>query len=488
MSTPVWSARTGTNHISGISGGAFSAYGESTTEDAGFVSVDAQGSIAHVMGLHHAGLLDASDAAALIQGLQELAQGHANGAWSLDPALEDVHMNLEAALTEALGETGKRLHTGRSRNDQVATCLVLHARAGLATLAGLAHQVSSALLDLAAAHIETPWVARTHAQPAQPATLGFLLHAHATRFSDLAATALQSFEAINESPLGCGAVAGSTLPLDPAFTAGLMGLKPPRNAILATGSRPTVVAATNTAAAVGLATASLAQDLMDLFGQKFLLLAPGHTTGSSLMPQKRNPDALELLRGTGKALTQAPAQAMGLIAGLGLGYQRDLQATKPLQAQALTSATETLTVLLEVVNGAHFDVDRLTTSLDAPGITATDMAEALVAHGKPFRDAYNALAQTFLSVEHGVPLANALAQSGLAPAEVQIALEAATPDPARRTTLAGPAPVRVQEAIAGLQNVLAVQAAPLAVALDAVTIPESLLLAPPNTLLGPVVA
>ena len=464
---PVWASRTG------ATSDAFLAYSQTIQEDLPFLVYDLCGSIAHVLGLQQVGLLTDVEAQELVPGLQALAPLHKTGGWVLDPALEDIHMNIEAHLTATLGQTGMKLHTGRSRNDQVATCITLHARHGLAQLAAATHHLTAALTAQATAHQSTPWVAKTHGQPAQPATLGFLLAAHAFRFQGLTTKILQAFEAIGVSPLGSGAVAGSTLPLEPAYTAQLLGLQPPQNALLATGARDTTLQAVQLCGEAGLLMSSLAQDLLDLFTTGHLSLPSGFTTGSSLMPQKRNPDALELARGKGKALAGLPSQAVQLVTGLGLGYMRDLQAIKPLQHGAISDALATLDILATAVGQAAFDIDE--NVYETPGITATDAAEALVAHGMPFRSAYEALARAHQAVEAGQDIAEALAAQGLAPDALAAALAALTPDVTARATLGGPAPVQVATQLSALGSIQAAQEDQLAVAMLAVDKPLELL-------------
>ncbi len=397
----------------------FLAYSETTKDDEPFLHADLAGTIAHVKGLHKAGLIGAHEEDALVTSLQDLAKH----GLVLDPALEDVHMNIECHLTDALGTTGKKVHTGRSRNDQVATAITLVARHGLAEAAQAATLLAEALAHQATQHMETPWTATTHGQGAQPATIGFLLAAHAFRIQDQAVELLAAFDKVGESPLGCGAVAGTTLPLYPAYTADLLGLRPPRNALLATGCRDTVTTTVNVAAATGQVIAGLCTDLLALFGQGALTLPAGTTTGSSLMPQKKNPDILELARGKSHALAGPAAAVAAVTTGLGLGYMRDLQVVKPHLTMALGDLTSTLRLLAATVPGMTFAATPW-----APGITATDEAEALVAQGVPFRDAYHQVAAKAQD-----PQAQWLA-----------------PDPARRASLGGPAPVQVREQIDAL--------------------------------------
>ncbi|MFO1533682.1 MAG: argininosuccinate lyase, partial [Thermoplasmatota archaeon] len=437
-SAPYWQARTG----SGLHPDLL-AYSQTVDEDRPFVIHDLAGSSAHVLGLHKARLISRDDAAALLAGLRRLLAAHEAGTFALDVQLEDAHMNIEARLTAELGDVGRRVHSGRSRNDQVATCIVLYARDQLADIAQAANTLAAALAGMARAHARTAWVARTHGQAAQPASLGFLLAAHAHRFQDLARKAIAAFEAVGESPLGCGAVAGTTLPLDPAFTARLMGLRPPRNAILATGTRDAVLESCALAAHAGIVCAGLAQDLLDLFAAGALRLPEGFTTGSSLMPHKRNPDALELARGRGKSLLAPYVAAHGILAGMGLGYQRDFQLTKPHLVAALEGARTTIEILTGALQGATVDAKTLASDLGKPGVVATDVAEALVRAGIPFRTAYATVAQAFALVEKGTPFDQALARQGLEPHLLEAAVAALHPDPARRVALGGPAPETV---------------------------------------------
>jgi argininosuccinate lyase len=439
---PVWSTRTGTGQHP-----LMERYAGSIADDAPFVEHDLAGSIAHVRGLERAGLLSMPESTQLVGGLQQLHRDWLAGTWKLEPSLEDGHMNIEAELTARLGDVAKRLHTGRSRNDQVATCLVLHARAGLLELAVAGSMLARALAAQAEAHASTPWAARTHGQPAQPATLGFLLLAHAWRIHDACSDVLDAWHAVGESPLGSGAVAGSTLPLDCAYTAGLLGLRPPRNALLATGTRDATRSSLAAAATMGLATASLAQELLELYAAKALRLPPGFTTGSSLMPHKRNPDSLELARGHSRSLGALAAQVEAIVVGLPLGYHRDFQLVKPVQHAALERARDTCQILAACIEGADFDGEALAHAMQAPGLTATDAAEALVQAGMPFRDAYRAVAHAYAEAEKGTDIQAALTALNLSPQATALALAAFAPDPSRRATLGGPAPLQVRAAL-----------------------------------------
>jgi argininosuccinate lyase len=477
-SAPFWQARTG----SGLHPDLL-AYSQTIDEDRPFVVHDLAGSSAHVLGLVKAGLLTKAEARQLLQGLRAILKAHEAGTFALQVELEDVHMNIESRLTAELGDVGRKLHSGRSRNDQVATCIVLYARQNVARLAQGLHNLAGALAVQAKAHAKSPWVARTHGQAAQPATFGWLLAAHALRIQDLADKALETFQRIGESPLGSGAVAGSTLPLDPAHTASLLGLRPPRSALLATVTRDVVLEGCLIAAHAGTVVASLSQDLIDAFGTGAVKLPAGYTTGSSLMPQKRNPDALELARGRGKALAGPLVAVQGILAGLGLGYMRDFQLTKPHLASALGDACATVELLAPLVEGLGYDAKAVAHDWAKPGIVATDVAEALVKTGLPFRTAYGIVAAAFAQVEAGKTFQVALEAQNLPAAQLQAALSALQPDPARRATLGGPAPERVAEALAGFARRAKAQSVAVAAAQREAERPFDLLSRPIGTLL-----
>lgn len=468
MSTRVWEARTG--------GGLHPdllAYSETTTEDAPFVIHDLCGSTAHVLGLVKAGLLSPNEAEALVQALRRVAADWEAGSFALDKDLEDAHMNVETRLTAELGDVGRKLHTGRSRNDQVATCIALYARHELAKLATDVLALAESLAVQAKAHTATPWIARTHGLPAQPATLGYLLLGHAHRLQDAAALVLATFDRVGESPLGAGAVGGSSLPLQPAYTASLMGLRPMRSALLATGTRDVVLDATQAASRLGLAVGSLCQDLTDAFIRGEIQLPSGYTTGSSLMPQKRNPDALELARGRTKALLAPAAAVQSIVAGLGLGYQRDFQLTKPYLVQALRDAQSTVQLLTPLVAG--MTAGKPPAQWQEPGIIATDVAEALVQAGLPFRTAYRIVAQAYAQVEAGAPFATALGAQDLAPDQLAAARACLNPDPNRRQTRGGPAANSVLASHAEWQTRQAALTAQASAAIQATQIPLNLL-------------
>ncbi len=463
----VWSARTGTGLDK-----AFQAFSSSIQEDAAFLQHDLIGSIAHVRGLAHAGLLTPEECNDLVNALQALLASSKDGSFTLDPDLEDVHMNIESAITAQLGDTGRKLHTGRSRNDQVATCIVLYAREHLATIAAGCSAVAKVLATQAELHASTPWVARTHGQPAQPATLGFLLSAHAWRFADAAQQILWTGRHISVSPLGSGAIAGSTLPLDPAYTADLMGLEPPMNALLGAGTRDVVTSVLQCTTKVAHCLSSLAEDLFGLASKGAVAFPSGLTTGSSLMPQKRNPDAIELVRGKARGLLGHEAAVHAIVLPLGLGYVRDLQVVKPHLVAACQDTHACLEIIHACIAGASFKAAVLAQDLALPGIGATDAAEALVAHGVPFRTAYHIVAAAHLE---GVDPTATIMACDAPEAAKMAAIAALQGDAMARDTLGGPAPVAVDASLRRLDGVLATLNTQIAAAQQSCKQAESLL-------------
>lgn len=476
---PPWTARTGEAAPDLVT------YGESTTPDQALVDVDLAGSIAHVAGLHDAELLTTEQATTLVEGLQTLAEQHAEDGLALDPALEDVHMNVEHLLADEIGDAADLLHTARSRNDQVALDLALVTRHGLAEIAQATHTLASALADLAHDHVATPWPVHTHGLPGQPATLGYLLHAHALRLARSTANAMDLFDALDESPLGAAAGAGTTLPIDPVVPAELLGLQPPANGLLATGARDGSIQATQLAAHVGHQLQDLAVDLLALAEQDAIALPDAYTTGSSIMPHKQNPDALELARADGAKLATLADQVQQITAGLGLGYDRDLQRAKPPLLEATSLAPQTASILAGVVDGLTVHEDALAALQDDPAVATTDAVEALVDQGVAFRQAHQLVSEACQqAATSDVPIETALEDAELPPDVHAATLAALDPDPGRRELPGGPAPTTVDEALTDLGDELDTLEARVAATVDAAAAPHQLLSLPASKLLA----
>jgi argininosuccinate lyase len=362
--------------------------------DQALARYDIRLSLAHARMLQHRGLLSADDERAIRQGLEAIAGEIEAGTFPLDPALEDIHMAVEARLRERIGPAAGRLHTGRSRNDQVATGLALYLRdAAVAAQRGLLG-LRQVLAARAREHLDTVLPGYTHLQRAQPVRLAHhwlafveMLTRDGARFRDLGGR-------LRLSPLGAGALAGTTLPIDPEETAQALGFDAPaRNSLDAVASRDAALEFLAATAIAMVHLSRLAEELVIWstaeFG--FVELADAYSTGSSLMPQKKNPDVPELVRGkSGRAIGNLVA-LLTVMKGLPLAYNRDLQEDK----QPVFDSAATLRDSLEVMAGAlatlRVDVARMREAASDPLLLATDLAEALVRAGVPFREAHEAV-------------------------------------------------------------------------------------------------
>jgi argininosuccinate lyase len=423
---------------------------------------DVRGSQAHARMLAARGLMSPADAEAVVAGLDRVAAEFESGERQLDPALEDVHMNVESRLIEMIGEPGRRLHTARSRNDQVATDLRLYARRGALELVAAIDRARLSLARRAREHAATLLPGYTHLQRAQVVTLGHHLLAHAEMLGRDRGRLLDAEQRAGESPLGSGALAGTGLPIDRAATASALGFaSPTHNSLDAVSDR-------DFAAEIAFACALLAVHLSRLgeelvlwstteFG--FVRLGEGYCSGSSLMPQKRNPDVAELLRGkTGRAVGDVVA-LLTIGKGLPLAYNKDLQETQEPLYDAIETARQSLAVLPGLIDTLEFDVARMRAAADDPALGATDLAEELVRGGMPFRSAHELVGRAVRGAEaKGVSLRELSAADlagidpGLTPAFIEVlgALDAARAV-AARDLVGGPAPEAVAREVARLE-------------------------------------
>ncbi|MCF7710852.1 MAG: argininosuccinate lyase [Opitutales bacterium] len=402
-------------------GGRFSAgpaelmlrFGESVSFDRRLWAQDIRGSKAHATMLSHVGILTARECAAIVKGLDAIAKEIAAGKFVWSEALEDVHMNIESALTKRVPAAAK-LHTARSRNDQVATDVRLwikdQAAAVDASLVGLLR----ALVELAAANATVILPGYTHLQRAQPVSAAHHLLAYAemfgrdrTRFAAAAASA-------NWCPLGSGAIAGTTLPIRREITAKLLGFVDAKgrpqvttNSMDAVADRDSATEFCFAAALCGVHLSRLAEDMIlwstAEFG--FARLPDEFSTGSSLMPQKRNPDSMELLRGKAARFQASLTHLLTLTKGLPLTYNRDLQDDKPPLFDAADQILLSLDVAAATLRGTTFNRARCLAAASDPALLATDLADWLVLKGMPFRHAHHAVGRLVaLAEKSGVPL------------------------------------------------------------------------------------
>jgi argininosuccinate lyase len=367
------------------------AFGRSIEIDVEMALDDLDGSIAHVRGLGRAGILSDAEVTVLLEGLADLRREVESGELGWDPALEDVHLNLEAALIERLGPVGGKLHTGRSRNDQVATDLRLWTRRAIDRLDRGLLAFEDALVGLAERDGDAVLPGTTHTQPAQPVLLGHHLLAYVEMAERDRGRLADARRRLNVSPLGSGALAGAGYPLDREATAADLGFDGvTANSLDAVGDRDFVV---ETLAAVALGMVHLSRLAEEIawwsnprFG--FVRVADAYSTGSSMMPNKRNPDPAELIRGRTAAAITAVTGVLALLKGLPLGYHRDLQEDKPPLFRAIATCEASLAVMTGLIATIAVDRDRMADAAADGYTTATTLADALVRRGVPFRVAH----------------------------------------------------------------------------------------------------
>ena len=385
-------------------------FNASWTFDRRLALVDIQGSLAHAAMLAKQGILTAQEEAQIRQGLRAVEQEILGGTFPWREELEDVHMNIEARLTELIGPVGGKLHTARSRNDQVATDLRLFALDGLRDVQRALCEVQRALLAQARPHVHTLMPGYTHLQRAQPISFAHWCMGYFWQFARDAERMDDCARRIAIMPLGSGALAGNPFRLDRRFLAQALGFPAVTcNALDGVSTRDFVAELLFCWALLGVHLSRLAEDLIVYSSAEFgfVTFDDAYATGSSLMPQKRNPDAMELVRGKAGRLIGDLISVLVVLKGLPTSYNKDLQEDKP----PLFDALDTLALALPVVAGAvrslKVNVARMRAALD-PAMLATDVAEYLVRKGVPFRQAHHLTGRAVALAEaRGVPL-NAL--------------------------------------------------------------------------------
>jgi argininosuccinate lyase len=377
-------------------------YTRSIEVDRALALDDLVATAAHVRGLGRAGLLSDAEVVTIEAGLDGLRADIETGRLEWDPSLEDVHLNLEAALADRIGPLAGRVHTGRSRNDQVATDLRLWLRRTIDELDGAIVGLERALVALAERDGDAILPGTTHIQPAQPVLLGHHLLAYVEMLERDRGRLADTRRRANRSPLGSGAVAGAGFALDREATARELGFDgPTANSIDAVSDRDFVV---ESVAAMALAMIHLSRFAEELtwwssprFG--FVRLADAFSTGSSMMPNKRNPDPAELVRGRAARVVGTLAGLLTLLKGLPLGYQRDLQEDKAPLFEASATLGASLAVMAGLVETLAIDRERMLAASGEGFITATAVADALVRRGVPFRAAHHAVGRLVAAAE-----------------------------------------------------------------------------------------
>ena len=375
---------------------------------------DISGSLAHAEMLAAQKILSTADHAAIQQGLAQISAEIETGAfeWKLD--LEDVHLNIEARLTQLVGDAGKRLHTGRSRNDQVATDVRLWLRGEIDLIDGLLLDLQKALVDMAEKNVEIILPGFTHLQVAQPVSFGHHLLAYVEMFARDAARMADVRKRVNFLPLGAAALAGTSYPLDRERVAMTLGMVDEQgrpcvcqNSLDAVSDRDFAIEFTGAASLAMIHISRLSEELVLWMSQSFgfIEIADRFTTGSSIMPQKKNPDVPELARGkTGRVV----GHLMGLITlmkGQPLAYNKDNQEDKEPLFDSVDTLKDTLRIFAEMVGGITVKPEAMERAALKGYATATDLADYMVKKGLPFRDAHEAVAHAVkAAIAHGVDL------------------------------------------------------------------------------------
>ncbi len=352
---------------------------------------DIIGSVAHAQMLRRVGLISEADYEAIVLVLSDIYTATNQGPLPFEPSDEDIHTYLERVLTERLGEAGKRIHTGRSRNDQVLTALKLYGRHELHSIVSQIARLSQILLKAAEKHKEVVLPGFTHTQVAMPSSAGLWLSAYAEALAEDLDLILAAYRHSNRNPLGSGAGYGGSLPLDRDLTTKLLGFESPHvNVVNAQMSRGKLEWLVLTAlAGIANTIGKLADDVC-LYNAQFLgliTLPESFTTGSSIMPHKRNPDVFELIRGHCNLIKGYPAQIMALTTNQISGYHRDFQLSKGILIKAIGDLQTVLTITQEAISGIKFD-QTVDTNPRYRDMYSVEGVNALVKSGMPFREAY----------------------------------------------------------------------------------------------------
>ena len=430
-------------------------FNSSISFDARMAQQDIQGSIAHATMLGRQGIIEPAEAELIVQGLEGIARDLQTGALAIDPTAEDIHMFVEAELTSRLGDTGKRLHTARSRNDQVALDIRLYLRDQCQEIHALLLRYLDALTDQAAQHLDTVMPGYTHLQRAQPITFAH----HLMAYSQMALRDLQRIEQtqarMNVMPLGSGALAGTTYPIDRQLVKTLLAFDAvSANSLDGVSDRDFCIELAGDIALIMKHLSRLSEEIIlwCSWEFKFIELDDAFATGSSIMPQKKNPDVTELIRGKAGRVYGDLITLLTMMKGLPLAYNKDMQEDKEAVFDAVDTVKLCLSTLIPLLQTMRVNKENMRAAAAKGFINATDCADYLVKKGMPFRDAYKItgrlVAQCIekqLTLET-LPLADYQAASPVFDEDVYQAIALETCVSERRVE-GGPSPEAVQRQI-----------------------------------------
>lgn len=383
-------------------------FNASLSFDQKFYHQDIEGSIAHVKMLAKQGILTTEDRDAIIEGLEGIRRDLESGALTFTAEHEDIHSFVEAVLTERIGEAGKRLHTGRSRNDQVALDMKLYTRDEIDELDGLVKSLLVELLKLMEENLDTYMPGFTHLQKAQPITLAHHMGAYFEMFDRDRSRLSDIRKRMNYCPLGSGALAGTTYPLDREYTAELLGFDGPTlNSMDSVADRDYVIELLSALSTIAMHLSRFCEEIIiwNTNEYQFVEIDDSYSTGSSIMPQKKNPDIAELIRGKTGRVYGALVSILTTMKGIPLAYNKDMQEDKELTFDAIDTVKGCLALFTGMISSMTFKKDAMEASAKNGFTNATDAADYLVNHGVAFRDAHGIVGQLVLyCIEKGIAL------------------------------------------------------------------------------------
>ena len=383
-------------------------FNASITFDKRLFHEDVTGSIVHATMLAKQGILTEEEKKSIIEGLTGILEDVDAGKLTIDETQEDIHSFVEATLIDRIGDAGKKLHTGRSRNDQVALDMRLYTRARVAETDGLLEKLLEAILDTMENNLETYMPGFTHLQKAQPITLAHHYGAYFEMFKRDRQRLADIYKRMNYCPLGAGALAGTTYPLDREYTAKLLRFEGPTlNSIDSVADRDYLIEFLSALSTIMMHLSRFSEEIIiwNSNEYQFVELDDAYSTGSSIMPQKKNPDIAELIRGKSGRVYGALVSMLTTMKGLPLAYDKDMQEDKELTFDAIDTVKGCLSLFTGMISSMKFRKDVMEASAKNGFTNATDAADYLVNHGVPFRDAHGIVGQlVLLCIDKGIAL------------------------------------------------------------------------------------
>lgn len=438
-------------------------FNASLSFDQKFYQEDIEGSIAHVTMLAEQGILSSEDKDTIIGGLTSIREDIDNGRLVFDGEHEDIHSFVEAHLIERVGDAGKRLHTGRSRNDQVALDMKLYTRKELQEMDSLLKNLLSSLLTIMKENTDTIMPGFTHLQKAQPITLAHHMGAYFEMFKRDRSRLADTLKRMNYCPLGSGALAGTTYPLNRERTAELLGFTGPTlNSMDSVSDRDYLIEFLNDMSIIMMHLSRFCEEIItwNTNEYQFVEIDDSYSTGSSIMPQKKNPDIAELVRGKTGRVYGALMSLLTTMKSLPLAYNKDMQEDKEFAFDAIDTTKGCIVLFTGMLDTMTFRKDKMRASAEGGFTNATDAADYLVNHGVPFRDAHGIIGQLVLyCIDKNISLGEMTLEEyqAISPVFEEDIFEAIQMETCveKRNTIGAPGPQAMKEVIAACETYLA---------------------------------